>query len=302
MVTSKTEDDFKTKEESPYVSYSLRDSLYSRQYAFQDIWPDKSRHVRYDSYLHDGIWNHSKQLPAFVDYLRVNGYEKIWKVFNFYNLNDSFQEIDGTYRGAVIDQLFRTIDLYLSNSSRETIVTSFAKAKKERLDIKSFLSGAQLSFSANPWDIATMSMRGITSCMSWHNGHSNSLAGSILDPFCAVISLCTDEVRRGTVTTFGRSMIARCVVRRVTHNGQRKLLLERLYVADKAMPDGKQSLIYKIFNDYLSAKSGLSVLEPNQVSDRVTIPYFATLASLPDAIKSYRDSGVPYAPADSIGT
>ena len=42
-------------------------------------------------------------------------------------------------------------------------------------------------FSTSPFDIATMSMRGTTSCMRWGNPNASSLVGSIIDPYCGLI-------------------------------------------------------------------------------------------------------------------
>jgi hypothetical protein len=65
-------------------------------------------------------------------------------------------------------------------------------------------------FSTNPWDILTMSMRGIDSCMEWGSTHRNCLIGSVLDPYLGVM-----YVTNGQRTSYGSHMNFRSVVRLV---------------------------------------------------------------------------------------
>lgn len=77
------------------------------------------------------------------------------------------------------------------------------------------------------WDIATMSMRGIQSCQSWHSTNSHNLIGSILDPFTGIMYLTngTDVEGRGV------KMNRRCLVRLAVNqdNSMPTLILERMY-------------------------------------------------------------------------
>lgn len=81
------------------------------------------------------------------------------------------------------------------------------------------------------WDIATMSMRGISSCQTWDEGVGNGakVVGSMIDPFTAIIYLTTGE----QYNTFGSKMIRRCIVRYVIDREGNKpyLLLEKMYPA-----------------------------------------------------------------------
>ena len=73
-----------------------------------------------------------------------------------------------------------------------------------------------------------MSMRGIKSCMNWENGNSHSLVGSLVDPYAGVIYI-TDN----TDTKYGKSMIARSVVRFISNKkGKPALLIEQAYTSD----------------------------------------------------------------------
>lgn len=108
-------------------------------------------------------------------------------------------------------------------------------------------SNYRIVFSTDPWDIATMSMRGIKSCMEWSHKYSTGLVGSMLCPYTAVIYL-TDGMEVRTLShnkTYGKAtrMLARSVVRIVnsTVRGERfdirknnyvvrpRLMLERNY-------------------------------------------------------------------------
>jgi len=77
------------------------------------------------------------------------------------------------------------------------------------------------------WDIATMSMRGITSCQRWQGQHKHCLIGSIVDPFTAVIYLTSGT----NYKHLGPKMIRRSVVRFVIDNIDKKpyILIDRVY-------------------------------------------------------------------------
>lgn len=109
------------------------------------------------------------------------------------------------------------------------------------------VSGLKVCFSAageeGAWDIATMSMRGISSCMRWGSDHSNALVGSILDPCCGVIYL-TSGLDKG----MGAEMLARAVVRIVLVSKKPHIMIDRIYTANNYM---KLVDIKNIFTKYL---------------------------------------------------
>ena len=76
------------------------------------------------------------------------------------------------------------------------------------------------------WDIATMSMRGITSCQSWGKEYSERLVGSMIDPFTGIIYLTS-----GSKTDYGSKMNHRCIVRFVVNRRKRRpnILIEKMY-------------------------------------------------------------------------
>lgn len=89
----------------------------------------------------------------------------------------------------------------------------------------------KIVFSTNPWDILTMSMRGIESCMEWGSSHCSALVGSVLCPYVGVI------YSAGTYRDdYGVTMKARSVVRLVKKSKRSKYYL----AVEGAYPKGSQ--------------------------------------------------------------
>jgi len=132
-----------------------------------------------------------------------------------------------------------------------------------------------LVFSTNYWDIATMSMRGISSCQSWTGSYRHRLIGSIIDPCCAILYLTN-----GTKTKYGEKMVARKIVRLVKNINTNKfeLLGERSY--------GKN-----IINKFVPKLKG--IYNQNQLRP-VYIPKHISLKKISPENYSYRDSGIGY--------
>ena len=76
------------------------------------------------------------------------------------------------------------------------------------------------------WNIATMSMRGITSCQSWDGDYKYCTIGSVVDPFVGIIYLTS-----GAKTKYGTKMTRRSVVRFIINEETKKpyILLELMY-------------------------------------------------------------------------
>lgn len=282
-----TEQDFEKEKqkESAYKWYDLND-LYSKQFTLSDLF--QGRRIVYDRYVHCNIWNEHTNQPYFINFLNSGGYKKVGKIFKSFNLKDSSQSAANfNYREPISYQLIRTIDCFLNSLSKESFISVYRQVRKEIIEARQFLDGLTLKFSADPWDIATMSMRGITSCMAWSSSHSRSLVGSILDPCCGIIYL---ERKDG-------QMVARSVVRVVKENGLIKILMERPYISDKGKLQDKKCLIVNIFKIFLQTKSKCQVINPEKASADVLIPHFDYLLDLPENLRSYRDSHVKYAPS-----
>jgi hypothetical protein len=123
---------------------------------------------------------------------------------------------------------------------------------------------AYIGFSADNitgfWDLATMSMRGVCSCMHWGNTHSKHLLGSLTDPFLGMV-----YISDGKMTPYGSSIKRRALVRLSNNHktNQYKLLLERPYKdtgnQDPAIYDNRDNKVnetMKVFVDFLRKRVG----------------------------------------------
>lgn len=108
------------------------------------------------------------------------------------------------------------------------------------------------------WDIATMSMRGVSSCMHWKNTHAVHLVGSVTDPFLGMVYI-TDNER----TPYGISFRRRALVRLVYNTTARKsrLIIERIYkdtgntdpsIYNNKDPDCRE--VHALFRRFLESK------------------------------------------------
>lgn len=111
---------------------------------------------------------------------------------------------------------------------------------------------------AGLWDLATMSMRGVCSCMHWDNMHSTHLVGSITDPFLGMVYITDNKL-----TKYGISFKRRSLVRFVydVESKKYKLLLERVYKdTGNTIPtvynnkDLKQAYFLEVFTKFLKSK------------------------------------------------
>jgi hypothetical protein len=106
------------------------------------------------------------------------------------------------------------------------------------------------------WDIATISMRGISSCQTWGSTQSRGLIGSISSKFVGVIYITNTESK----TDHGSKMIRRAMVRFCVHKTTKKpaILMDKIYPSDDAQAR-------KLMIDFLKSKSKLPVLQPGDV-------------------------------------
>jgi hypothetical protein len=132
------------------------------------------------------------------------------------------------------------------------------KITKSMTDNENFLGKWFVFSSSGPkgqWDIATMSVRGVSSCMRWQNA-PKELIGSMVDP-CVGIAYITD----GSKTKRGENMYARTLVRYVMNRkGKTALLIEDTYTQrydDWSQDD--HDAFDELVSQVLKAKSGLSI-------------------------------------------
>ena len=160
----------------------------------------------------------------------------------------------------------------------------------------SLLSGQyNICFSSHPWDIVTMSMRGISSCQRWEHEFARRLLGSVVDPYTALIYLSNNEK-----TKYGSKMIKRAVVRLVADKttGKPSLFIERIYPFDK---DSKVNDYYTfaIFRDFIAAKTKNKfpiIFGIKGKFKNLMVPKTEPLTFISKKEYSYRDSKIKYAP------
>lgn len=135
------------------------------------------------------------------------------------------------------------------------------------------------------WDIATMSMRGISSCQTWGCVNSTNIVGSIVDPFTGIIYL-TSGVNHGN---YGSKMIRRCIVRfAIDENTHRPFLfLERMY------PNHEESTM-KQFTSFIRERTNDRFDIRTGAIRRAYVPMADVVRQLPADDLPYRDSGIAY--------
>jgi hypothetical protein len=167
-----------------------------------------------------------------------------------------------------------------------------------------FSKNAKIVFSSNEkegvWDIATMSMRGISSCQSWNGSYKRNLVGSMIDPYVGII-----YIQDGARCPKGPRMKRRALVRYVVNYTTKKpaLLLERTYPHTRnngyAAEDTETPSIFKSFLekktkgaiDIITSPNGYSI--PNSKIVKA-MSSCGTFENGNDYCRSYRDSGIAY--------
>lgn len=150
------------------------------------------------------------------------------------------------------------------------------------------------------WDLATMSMRGVCSCMHWKNNHSIHLVGSVTCPFLGMVYLSDN-----TLTPYGISIKNRALIR-VLHSqntDEFSLVLERTYldtgntnptVYNNRNPNEIEVL--DIFKSFISKKVDpkFKVETYRDYPRYVTIPPSTSLRHMTGGCHSMSDSSFPY--------
>jgi hypothetical protein len=152
------------------------------------------------------------------------------------------------------------------------------------------------------WDIATMSMRGVSSCQTWDQGVGNSIKiiGSIIDPFTGIIYLTNDT----KYNEYGTKMVRRCIVRYVIDADKKSpfLLLEKMYPAfDKPSLDAFVTAIKKRLPDmpiFHSSELGDKAAY-NNLLGKSYIPLSDELKLLENKYYPYIDSSIMFKEDDT---
>lgn len=142
--------------------------------------------------------------------------------------------------------------------------------------------------SEGAWDIATMSMRGVSSCQSWGTGNSTHIVGSIVDPFTGIIYLTSGA----KFNEHGTKMIRRCVVRFVVDEKKKVpfIALEHMY---PSMEQGALDAFIAFLKERTDNKFEVVYL-PSSRRYNMYVPMSKIVSSLSAQDQPYRDSGVTY--------
>lgn len=138
------------------------------------------------------------------------------------------------------------------------------------------------------WDIATMSMRGISSCQGWGKEFCQKLIGSMVDPFVGIIYLTS-----GAKTEYGSKMLRRCVVRFVVNKKNKKpnLFIEQMYPEyNKAIMD--QFILF--LKEKTKNKFPIRGYDHNYFGNNMVIPTSEVVSKLDMDDRSYRDAEIDY--------
>lgn len=171
-------------------------------------------------------------------------------------------------------------------------------------------SKAKVVFSSDGrqgmWDIATMSMRGISSCQSWNGSYKRNLVGSMIDPCVGII-----YIQDGAPCTKGSRMKRRALVRYVLNKTTRKpaLLIERIYPSNEYNEYGSnEQEALAIFTTFLekvtkgripivTSANGYAIPNSKIVQKMSSCGKFDTGK---DHCRSYRDSGIAYSKSTAL--
>lgn len=239
------------------------------------------------------IYLHKDYYLYFLNGLRP--YKRTRKVFSSIGLNDQTQKLTSDNpKFDIFYKIIKIIDTYLHPGRFPfSIWASYQEVMKEYNSNLSLFKDKHIVFSSDPWDIASMSMRGTPSCMSWSKDNSSHLAGSILDPYCAIIYL-TDSLNADQKNSFsfGPRMLIRSVVRLIKDGNKSWLLMEPPYFHHN-LPSPVRKL-FPLMKEFLFDKTGIEVIDSNQITKNMSIPKFPELALLESKYISYRDSGIRY--------
>ena len=152
------------------------------------------------------------------------------------------------------------------------------------------------------WDLATMSMRGATSCMHWSNHHHSHLVGSIVDPCCGIVYI-TD----GSITERGLAIKERSLVRLLINEDKIFICTAESTYKDTGNKDPYNykdrnvdyHITEKVIVNFLKTKSTIPVLSYSELYKKslwygTCVPKARILSSLSGRDLSLIDGSIPY--------
>jgi hypothetical protein len=170
----------------------------------------------------------------------------------------SFQNLPALINKHIVFQNIKKIKRIFPHIGLANCLEPFESTEELFSSNKKLYIGFSSSGATGLWDIATMSMRGVCSCMHWENSHSKQLIGSITDPFLGIVYISDNEK-----TKYGISFRRRALVRFVYDNRFKefKLLIERTYVDTGntnphvyANKERNEDIVLAAFKKFLTAK------------------------------------------------
>lgn len=207
--------------------------------------------------------------------------------FSIYNSSNSIIFRRGTPVSSIIKSMIETCFKYPKTKK-------FVKPFKDLIE---YTKDTKLNvvFSTDPLDIATMSMRGIDSCMTWGGPYSTSLVGSILCPYTAIIYLTGGDSKTfkyGKIRINKPRMIAREVVRLCKNkkSGKFHIYTEGVYM-DCDYDYDRADLIHNLFGTALQKYSNISVVRNRRP---LFIPLSPATRNLRSEYATYSDNGIKY--------
>lgn len=138
------------------------------------------------------------------------------------------------------------------------------------------------------WDIATISMRGISSCQTWGSSQSRGLIGSISSKYVGVLYITSGDA----FNEYGSKMLRRAMVRFCVNKITKKpaLLVDRVYPGDDLS-------VRTIFKEFLKSKVNIPVLFPHDAgwADHY-LPSDSYWTAAPFALNefTYMDTKIPW--------
>jgi hypothetical protein len=193
----------------------------------------------------------------------------------------------------VVGKLWEMVEECKVNVTKTDQYQEFKDFSRVNIPNKKYVLAFSSTGEEGAWDIATISMRGVTSCQSWNAPQSRGLTGSISSKFVGVIYLASEQEIPG----YGSKMLNRAMVRFVVHRTTKKpaLIIDRMYPNHnsdtqaafiKALKEKSDLEVYSTYdaNGYASK---------NNLSTDYYIPDEPSRAFLKQGEFSYMDYAIP---------
>lgn len=216
----------------------------------------------------------------------------------------TFKKLPLAFREHPIFQQIKRIDKPFADYGLKNCLEPYRglKIDDDRLRNKPLYIGFSAENVRGVWDLATMSMRGVTSCMHWKNHHATHLIGSMVDPFLGIVYISDNKMTKQGIS-FRKRALVRFVYRPETDDYA--LYLDRPYrdsgnrnpqIYSNREPQGAR--IQGIFKAFLAEKTKLPIygslisthcyrdlrMFRSESFDRLVYPYH-----------SFMDTALPYA-------